>query len=69
MSRVDRITIEEINSGVCRVGPIVGPEVSPFDGVRDVAADIPTTSWALLGGGGGGGLAVCAPNSGFGPAG
>jgi len=51
MSRVDHITIEERNSGVGRVGPIVGPEVSPFDGVRDVAADIPTTSVALLGGG------------------
>jgi len=48
MSRVDRITIEERNS---RDGPIVGPEFSPFDGVRDVAANIPTSSAALLGGG------------------
>jgi len=58
MSRVDHITIEERNSGVGRVGPIVGPEVSPFDGVRDVAADIPTTSVALRGGVGGSSVAA-----------
>ena len=44
MIRVDRIASEGSNSGVGQVGPIVRPEVSPFDGVRDVAADIPTES-------------------------
>jgi hypothetical protein len=52
MSRVDRITIE--------VGPTVGSEVSPFDGVRDVAADIPATSGALPPGGGRGMSSVAA---------
>jgi hypothetical protein len=44
MIRVDRIASEGSNSGVGQLGPIVRPEVSPFDGVRDVAADIPTES-------------------------
>ena len=36
VSRIDRNTTEGKNSGVGQVSPIVGPEVSPFDGVRDV---------------------------------
>jgi hypothetical protein len=43
MSRVDRIVNKGSNSGVGQVGQFGGPEVGPFDGMREVAADIPTT--------------------------
>jgi hypothetical protein len=38
-------------SGVVQVFPTGGPEVKPFDGMREVVVNIPTHSGAVTGGG------------------